>query len=59
MKLAGPDLFEISAGKRKGQRRISKRGRSLLRKILYCAAIQTIINGNNAPIKMCNHSISI
>ena len=29
-------------GKRKGQRRISKRGRSLLRKILYNAAISTI-----------------
>ena len=33
MKLAGLDLYEISSGKRKGQRRISKRGRSLLRKI--------------------------
>jgi transposase len=29
MKLAGLDLYEISSGKRKGQRRISKRGRSL------------------------------
>ncbi len=35
MKLAGLDLFEISSGKRKGQRRISKRGRSLLRTDLY------------------------
>jgi transposase len=42
MKLAGLDLYEISSGKSKGQRRISKRGRSLLRKILYYAAIQTI-----------------
>jgi transposase len=42
MKLAGLDLYEISSGKRKGQRRISKRGRSLLRKILYYAAISTI-----------------
>jgi len=42
MKLAGLDLYEISSGKRKGQRRISKRGRSLLRKILFYAAIQTI-----------------
>jgi transposase len=42
MKLSGLDLFEISSGKRKGQRRISKRGRSLLRKILYYATIQTI-----------------
>ena len=42
MKLAGLDLYEISSGKRKGQKRISKRGRSLLRKILYNAAISTI-----------------
>jgi transposase len=42
MKLAGLDLYEISSGKMKGRRRISKRGRSLLRKILYYAAIQTI-----------------
>ncbi|PIP08459.1 MAG: IS110 family transposase, partial [Syntrophobacteraceae bacterium CG23_combo_of_CG06-09_8_20_14_all_50_8] len=42
MKLAGLDLYEISSGKMKGQRRISKRGRSPLRKILYYAAIQTI-----------------
>jgi transposase len=42
MKLAGLDLYEISSGKKKGQRRISKRGRSLLRKILYYAAISTI-----------------
>ena len=42
MKLAGLDLYEISSGKRKGQRRKSKRGRSLLRKILFYAAIQMI-----------------
>jgi transposase len=42
IKLAGLDLYEISSGKRKGQKRISKRGRSLLRKILYNAAISTI-----------------
>ena len=42
MKLAGLDLYEISSGKRKGQRRISKRGRSILRKILFYAAIQMI-----------------
>ncbi|MEQ1678813.1 MAG: IS110 family transposase, partial [Chitinophagaceae bacterium] len=41
-KLAGLDLYEVSSGKRRGQRRISKRGRSLLRKILYYAAMQTI-----------------
>ena len=42
MKLAGLDLYEISSGKMKGRRRISKRGRSLIRKILYYVAIQTI-----------------
>jgi len=42
MKLAGLDLYEVSSGKRKGERRISKRGRSLLRKILYYAAIQMV-----------------
>src|SRR5512139_471169 len=42
MKLAGLDLYEISSGKRKGEKSISKRGRSLIRKILYFAAIQMI-----------------
>jgi transposase len=42
MKLAGLDLYEISSGRSKGRRRISKRGRSLLRKILFYAAIQMI-----------------
>jgi transposase len=41
-KLAGLDLYEISSGKRKGQRRMSKRGRGLLRKIIFYAAIQMI-----------------
>ena len=35
MKIAGLDLYEVSSGKWKGRRSISKRGRSLLRKILY------------------------
>jgi len=42
IKLAGLDLYEVSSGKRKGQKRISKRGRSLMRKILYIAVIQMI-----------------
>ena len=42
IKLAGLDLYEVSSGKRKGQRRITKRGRSLMRKILYFAALQMI-----------------
>ncbi len=45
MKLAGLDLFEISSGKHKGNRHISKRGRPLLRKLLYFAAINTVRRG--------------
>ena len=41
MKLAGLDLYEISSGKHRGSRHISKRGRALLRKLLYFAAINT------------------
>lgn len=41
MKLAGLDLYEISSGKHQGSRHISKRGRSLLRKLLFFAAINT------------------
>jgi transposase len=42
MKLAGFDLFEISSGKHKGQRHISKRGRPLIRKLLFFAAINVV-----------------
>jgi transposase len=42
MKLAGLDLYEVSSGKRKRQRRITKRGRSLMRKILYFAVVQMV-----------------
>jgi len=45
LKLAGIDLYEISSGKHKGQRRISKRGRPLLRKLLFFAAMNTIRKG--------------
>jgi transposase len=44
-KMAGLDLFEISSGKHKGARRISKRGRPLLRKLLFFAAINTVRKG--------------
>lgn len=44
-KLAGLDLFEISSGAHQGNRRISKRGRSLMRKLLYFAAINTVRKG--------------
>jgi transposase len=42
MKLAGLDLYEISSGRHKGQRHISKRGRSLLRKLLFFGAINVV-----------------
>jgi len=45
MKQAGLDLYEISSGKHKGKKRISKRGRHLLRKILFFAAINTVRKG--------------
>jgi len=45
IKHAGLDLFEISSGKRKGRRRISKRGRPLLRKLLFFASINTVRKG--------------
>lgn len=45
MKLAGLNLFEISSGKHKGNRHISKRGRPVLRKLLYFAAINTVRKG--------------
>jgi len=41
-KLAGLDLYEISSGKYKGKRRISKRGRPLLRKLLFNAAMNMV-----------------
>jgi len=41
MKLAGLDLYEVSSGKHQGSRHISKRGRALLRKLLFFAAINT------------------
>jgi transposase len=46
MKLAGLDLYEVSSGKHQGQRHISKRGRSLMRKLLFLAAINAVrMNG--------------
>ncbi len=40
MKLAGLDLYEVSSGKHRGKLRISKRGRPLMRKLLYFAALE-------------------
>jgi len=45
IKLAGLDLFEISSGIQKGNRHISKRGRPLLRKLLFFAALNTARKG--------------
>lgn len=45
LKHAGLDLFEISSGKHKGNKRISKRGRPQLRKLLYFAALGTVRKG--------------
>ncbi len=45
MKLAGLNLYEVSSGTHKGERRITKRGRSVLRKFLYYAALNTIRKG--------------
>lgn len=45
IKLAGLDLFEISSGKHKGIRRVSKRGRPLMRKLLFFAAINVVREG--------------
>lgn len=39
---SGLDLYEVSSGKHKGDKRISKRGRSLLRKALFYAALNTV-----------------
>jgi len=44
-KMAGLNLFEMSSGKHQGIRRISKRGRSVLRKLLYFAALNTVRKG--------------
>ena len=40
IKLAGLNLYEISSGQHKGRVRITKRGRSHFRKILYMAALR-------------------
>src|SRR5512143_1092843 len=45
MKLAGLDLYEVSSGKHKGKLRISKRGRPLIRKLLYLAALSAVRKG--------------
>jgi transposase len=45
LKVAGLNLFEISSGEHKGEKHITKRGRSLLRHKLYFAALQQAQEG--------------
>ena len=45
LKYAGLNLFECSSGNHKGQRRITKIGRPLLRKLLFFAALNMIREG--------------
>ena len=45
LKLAGLNLFEVSSCKHKGQLRITKRGRSLMRKLLYFATLNMVRKG--------------
>lgn len=45
IKHAGLNLFEISSGQHKGSRHISKRGRTLMRKLLFFAALRTVRRG--------------
>jgi transposase len=44
-KLAGLNIYEVSSGKHRGQRKITKIGRSLLRQKLYYAALQQTREG--------------
>lgn len=45
LKYAGVNIFEVSSGKVKGIKRITKRGSGLLRKALYFATLNTIREG--------------
>ena len=44
-KLAGLNLYSLSSGTKQGVYRISKRGRGMLRKVLYLAALRTVKKG--------------
>ena len=47
IKLAGLNLYELSSGKHRGKRRITRRGRSLLRAGLYRAAVGMVRRGGS------------
>jgi transposase len=55
LKYAGLNLYEISSGQHKGQRRISKRGRPLIRKLLYFAALRVVHKGGIFHRQYQNH----
>lgn len=55
IKLAGLNLYEVSSGKHKGDRRIAKRGRTLLRKALYFASLNMIRKGGIFHEEYQNH----
>ena len=46
IKLAGLNLYTISSGAFKGKTRITKRGRPLLRRYLYLAALRLVKQGS-------------
>jgi transposase len=54
-KLAGINLYEISSGIQRGQRHITKRGRHLLRKMLYYAALNVTKKGGILHDTYNNH----
>jgi transposase len=45
VKMAGYNLYVVQSGKHEGERRITRRGRALLRKVLYMAALRLIQKG--------------
>jgi transposase len=45
-KVSGLNLYEISSGIRRGQKRITKRGREVVRKMLYLAALRMVRKGS-------------
>jgi len=42
VKFSGLNIYEVSSGKHTGKRKISKRGRSRIRNLLYLAALGTV-----------------
>lgn len=64
LKLAGLNIFEISSGKHKGRRRISKRGRAILRRHLFFAALRMtnskgIFRGYYLRLTETNHMLKM